>query len=71
MLNGRIGGGVTEWHSICNGVGALELTARYSFQSMRGRTHGARYSFQSMRGRTPRAANHPKIVTIRALYRDP
>ena len=67
MLNGRIGGGVTEctWHS---------------YQSTVWRTHQTRYSFPWAHSRrallnawahSPRAANHPKIVTIRALYLDP
>ena len=57
MLNGRIGGGVIVWHS---------------FQSMVW-AHSRRTLLFSINAwaHSPRAANHPKIVTIRALYRDP
>ena len=45
--------------SSINGVGAHTARAPFFNQCV------------GVRGRTLRAANHPKIVTIRALYRDP
>ena len=57
MLNGRIGGGVIEWHSFQSMVWAhLRRALLFSINAL---------------AHSPCAANHPKIVTIRALYRDP
>ena len=71
MLNGRIGGGVTEWHSYQSMVWAH--SRRALLFSINAWAHSQRALLFSINAwaHSPRAANHPKIVTIRALYRDP
>ena len=71
MLNGRIGGGVTEWHSYQSMVWAH--SRRALLFSINAWAHSRRALLFSINAwaHSPRTANHPKIVTIRALYRDP